>query len=176
MSDEVLAVVRGARLRPSGLRLGYDASEVDQLLGRVAEAAAAGRPLRDLAEGARFAARRGPDCYDMGDVDNVLEAVLAACGEVESDKHRALRWIEELRFTRTGLGRVGYPMHEVDSFLDELAELVRDDCPIAAAVQAVHFTSARRVEGYSIEEVEGFLVALVDFHEGVRVDRSRPGG
>ena len=171
---EVESLIRDVHLGPSGRRPGYDRREVDTLLRSIGVAASAGRPVRDLAEGVRFTTRRGADGYAMADVDALLEAVVRASGEVESDEQRALRWIEDVRFTHTGLGRVGYPMRDVDSFLDELAELVRGGRPVAEAVRGARFTPARRLEGYDRDEVEAFLVGLVEFREGVRVDRSRP--
>ncbi len=54
------------------LRHGYDQGEVDALLDRLGEAAAAGRPLAPLCRAARFSAVRLREGYDQGEVDAFL--------------------------------------------------------------------------------------------------------
>ena len=72
--------VRGTSFRRPG-GLGYDAAEVDGLLGRVAAELDAGRPAGPLIEKAAF--RKRPWGYDIDSVDWFLDQLLLPPGRSE---------------------------------------------------------------------------------------------
>jgi DivIVA domain-containing protein len=77
--------VRDTRfLGPTGkFTRGYDAAEVDELLGRIAAELDAGRQVRPLIENAVFRARTGTGGYDAQAVDWFLEQLRCREGHSE---------------------------------------------------------------------------------------------
>ena len=72
----------GARpqFRTTGwLSQGYAVEDVDDFLDKVFAAVAAGRPVPDILE-TRFATARGRGAYDMAEVDDFLDELVARLG------------------------------------------------------------------------------------------------
>lgn len=75
--------------------------------------------------------------------------------------------INAVRFTPV-LVREGYDQGQVDAFLDQLVQAVREERDLAPMVTAARFTPTRGREGYDMGEVDDFIEGLAG--------QSDPGG
>lgn len=75
MKDDLVSDIKSVRFTTVRLREGYEMSDVDNFLDRLAAAARAGEPLAPLCAAARFTSVRLRPGYDVDEVDAFLTQV-----------------------------------------------------------------------------------------------------
>jgi len=121
-----------------------------------------------------FTVRRIGERYDRGQVDALVERVLATANRTVSPSVT----VAELRSAAFGtpLFGTGYSAEEVDDFLAD-AEQWMPDRPVTGQVpthqqrQGPLFTPVRLREGYNMEQVDDFVDRVMATVNGLPVDR-----
>jgi DivIVA domain-containing protein len=74
VNEDLIALLRYARFRTTGLRVGYDVEEVDDFIDQLSAALARGEHVAGLVERTRFTTvkRKG---YEMSEVDALLDRI-----------------------------------------------------------------------------------------------------
>ncbi|MFB6724561.1 DivIVA domain-containing protein [Kribbella sp. NPDC056345] len=126
------ADIRNASFTPVRFREGYSVDEVDAFLDQAAQGMAAAPPAvarpvdqaaqapaqRQFLEPPRFTPVKLREGYDMEEVDDFVDRVLATVNGVPVDRPVTAREISTKQFSSVRI-REGYDVMEVDLFLEE---------------------------------------------------------
>jgi DivIVA domain-containing protein len=122
-----------------------------------------------------FSVRRTGQRYDRGQVDALVERVIATAERRSTGPVVTVGELRSAEF-RTPLFGPGYPVSEVDEFLAQAEEWLPDrpvgrSTPGAVVRTAPLFTPVRLREGYAPDEVDEFLDRLMATVNGLPVQR-----
>ncbi|TDW14467.1 DivIVA domain-containing protein [Kribbella kalugense] len=121
-----------------------------------------------------FSVRRTGQRYDRGQVDTLVERVIATAERRSTGPAVTVGELRSAEF-RTPLFGPGYPVREVDDFLAQAEDWLPDrpvsrSTPGSVERTAPMFTPVRLREGYATEEVDEFLDRLMATVNGQPVE------